>query len=282
MEETNLRLGDGRNLHVYDTGADQDTTVTVIWHSGTPNLGTPPSVPLAEASERLGIRWVSFDRAGYGTSTPVVGRNVASVAADTAAVADAKGIERFAVMGHSGGGPHTLACAALLPERVTAAVSISGLAPISADGDGLDWFAGMFRTGEAELRASVQGREAVLELLAKDDWDPELFTAADHATLESSPWNWLHSVVGGALALEGGIGAMADDDIAYVSDWGFDPSTITVPTLLVHGMDDRVVPSTHSKWLAWRIKTAGFRPSAGDGHLSVLRHAEAALEWLKL
>jgi pimeloyl-ACP methyl ester carboxylesterase len=117
VTETDLELSDGRTLHVYDTGADgADGRLAVFWHHGTPNIGAPPE-PLFAAAARLGIRWVSYDRPGYGRSTPYPGREVASAAAYVCTIADALGIDRFAVMGHSGGAPHALACAALLPER---------------------------------------------------------------------------------------------------------------------------------------------------------------------
>ena len=108
-EETTLALGDGRTLRYYDTGDASDDILAVFWHHGTPNIGAPPE-PLFPASERLGIRWVSHDRPGYGGSTPVPDRDIASAARDVAAIADALGIDRFAVMGHSGGGAHALAC----------------------------------------------------------------------------------------------------------------------------------------------------------------------------
>lgn len=128
VTESELELADGRRLHVHDTGADGSVRLTVLWHHGTPNIGAPPE-PLFAASERLGIRWVSYDRPGYGGSTPLPGRNVASAAADVTRIADALGIGRFALMGHSGGGTHALACAALLPERVLGTVSVAGPAP---------------------------------------------------------------------------------------------------------------------------------------------------------
>ncbi|WP_207795323.1 alpha/beta fold hydrolase [Deinococcus koreensis] len=134
ITEADIRLADGRTLHVYDTGGHgSGHPLTVVWHHGTPNIGSPPE-PLFAASTRLGIRWVSSDRPGYGGSTPLPGRSVAAAAADLNAVADALGLERFAVMGHSGGGPHALACAALLPGRVLAVVSGAGLAPYGAGG----------------------------------------------------------------------------------------------------------------------------------------------------
>ena len=157
MIETDLDLDQGRTLHVYDTGADANHPLTVFWHHGTPNLGAPPR-PLLPASDRLGIRWVSHDRPGYGGSTRVPGRTVAAAAADVARVADELGIERFAVMGHSGGSPHAMACGALLPDRVLAVVCVSGLAPYGAEG--LDWFAGMAEGGVAALSSALEGRAA--------------------------------------------------------------------------------------------------------------------------
>jgi pimeloyl-ACP methyl ester carboxylesterase len=153
--EIDVRLPDGRILHCYDTEASG--SLALFWHHGTPNIGAPPK-PLFDAADRLGIRWVSYDRPAYGGSSPNPGRDVASAAADVAAAADALGIDRFAVMGHSGGGAHALACGALLPERVLGVVSVSGMAPRSADG--LDWFEGIAPLGVASLRAAVAGRAA--------------------------------------------------------------------------------------------------------------------------
>jgi len=153
-----LELGDGRTLHVYDTGADDaDGRLAVFWHHGTPNIGAPPE-PLFAAAARLGIRWVSRDRPGYGGSTPQQGRDVASAAACVSTIADELGIDRFALMGHSGGGSHALACAALLEERVLGVVSVAGLAPFGAEG--LEWFAGMTASGVASLSAAAEGRQA--------------------------------------------------------------------------------------------------------------------------
>lgn len=274
--ETDLDRGNGRRLHVYDTCvADAPTRLTVFWHHGTPNVGEPP-VPLLAASARLGIRWVSYDRPGYGGSNPRPGRNVASAAEDVTAIADALGIERFAVMGHSGGGPHALACAALLPDRVQAAVSVSGLAPM--DAAGLDWFAGIADAGAAELRAAMSGGTALRDLLEATEFDPAQFTEADFAAL-SGEWGWLGSVAG--KAGKSGPDPMVDDDLAYVNDWGFDPTRIESPVLFVHGDQDRVVPAAHSQWLSAHVPGAApLWLRAGDGHISVLHAGEAALDWL--
>ncbi|MGW7613154.1 alpha/beta fold hydrolase [Streptomyces sp. NPDC054766] len=275
MTETDLELSDGRRLHVYDTGADDsDDGFAVFWHHGTPNIGAPPE-PLFPAAARLGIRWVSYDRPGYGGSPPRPDRNVASVAADVSAIADALSIDQFAVMGHSGGGPHALACGALLPERVLAVVSVAGLAPFGAEG--FDWFAGMTDSGVGSLRAAAAGRAAKESYEAGAQYDPDMFTPADHAAL-SGEWSWFGDVVGPAVAA--GPGGLIDDDLAYVAPWGFDPGQVVAPVLLLHGGQDRIVPSSHSQWLASRCPAAELRLSPDDGHISVLNTGGTALDWL--
>jgi pimeloyl-ACP methyl ester carboxylesterase len=260
-----LNLGD-RVLRVYDVGDGSP----VFWHHGTPNLGLPP-----EPLFRPGVRWISYDRPGYGGSTPVPDRSVGSAATDISHIADALGLSQFAVFGHSGGAPHALACAALLPDRVTAAVAGAPLAPF--DADGLDWFAGMVASAEASLRAAAAGRAAKEQHEASGvEYDME-FSEADLATLRG-PWSWFGKVVEPALA--NGPGPLIDDDLAYVRPWGFDPASITAPTLLLHGDRDGITPPAHSQWLASRIPNAELRLTPGDGHISVLDHAEAALDWL--
>ncbi|WP_426593697.1 alpha/beta fold hydrolase [Cellulomonas sp. McL0617] len=266
-------LPDGRTLHAYDVPV-ADERLAVLWHAGTPNTGEPPE-PLLDAARRRGIRWVGYDRPSYGGSTPDPGRSVASAAPDTAAVAHALGIERFAVMGHSGGGPHALACAALLPDRVTAAVCGSSPAPV--DAAGLDYFAGMGSSGRAELGAATRGREALAAQLATGEFDPEMFTAADGAALEGD-WAWLGRIAGAAMAA--GPDGMIDDDLALVGPWGFDPADVHGPTLFLHGLDDRMVPASHGRWLASRVPSSTLWLRPGDGHVSVLAAAAEALDWL--
>lgn len=270
MLEIDLDTADGRRLHAYSWG---DGPRTVMWQHGTPNIGAPPA-PLFETAERLGLRFLGYDRPGYGGSIARPGRDIASAAGDAAAVADAFRVAEFSVYGHSGGGPHALACAALLGDRVPVVVSVSGLAPY--DADGLDWFAGMGPTGEASLRAAVAGR-AAREANAAVDAEPD-FIGADWAALEGE-WGWFGSVVAPAVA--GGPGPMIDDDLAYVAPWGFDPRSVPARTRLVHGAGDRMVPAAHSEWLARHIPGAELRIVPGEGHISVLAAAAVpALEWL--
>jgi pimeloyl-ACP methyl ester carboxylesterase len=278
VEPQTLQLSDGRTLEYYDARRS-DTDLVVVYHHGTPNIGEPP-VPVLEASAARGISWVSLSRPGYGQSTRLQGRAIAQVAGDVAHVADALGVERFAVLGHSGGSPHALACAALLPDRVIAVVSIAGLAPLVAEGitwEGDDWFEGMYPGGKSELKAALEGARSLGVLLAESEWDPEMFTKGDMDAL-GGPWAWLNHVV--ELANAGGVDGMIDDDIAYVHPWGFEASLVIAPTLLVHGESDRVVPAHHSEWLKGRIPHAELWLEPEHSHISVLTRAEDALDWI--
>jgi pimeloyl-ACP methyl ester carboxylesterase len=271
VTETDVARADGSVLHAYDTGVGE---LPVFWHHGSPNVGEPPSPLFAAAAER-GIRWVSYDRPGYGGSSPRLGRDVASAADDTARVADALGLDRFAVVGHSGGGPHALACAALRPDRVLAAVSASGPAPFGADG--LDWFAGLHPAGAAELRAAAEGRAALERHVATSEFDPEQFTPADHAAL-AGDWAWLAGVAGKAAAA--GLDGFVDDQLAITRPWGFGPEQLDAPVLFLHGEADRMVPCAHSEWLAARCRSAELWRRPGDGHVSVLAAGAAVLDWV--
>lgn len=264
-----LTLPDGRAMRVHDSGSGG---LPVFWLHGSPQTGDFLTPLLAVP----GVRLLSYDRPGYGGSTRLPGRSVASAAADVAAVADALGLDRFAVAGHSGGGPHSLACGALLPDRVIAVAALSGPAPLAADG--LDWFAGMAPASEAELRAAIAGQTELEEHLELADFDPRVFTEADLAALSG---RWASLGDNAVAALPAGFGGLVDDDLALVAPWGFDPARVTVPTLVVHGVRDRMVPSEHGEWLANRCRPSSeLWLSPQDGHVSVLDRAVEALVWL--
>ncbi|MFD7154922.1 alpha/beta fold hydrolase [Kribbella sp. NPDC059898] len=273
MDEIDFRLADGRVLHGYDSAPGATDRLAVVWHHGTPNLGTPPA-PLAAASERLGIRWISFDRPGYGGSTAAPGRTVAGVAADLSAVLDTLGIGSCAQLGYSGGGTFALGATALLGDRVTAVATLAAIAPY--DASGLDWYDGMIPSGVASLRAAAAGRDA---RMANEEleYDPE-FTDTDLAMF-GGPWGWLGSVAGDKAMPNGPDGAV-DDDRAYVLPWGADPATITAPALLVHGTADRIIPSSHARWLATHIPSATLDTHENLSHITILGQAERALNWL--
>jgi pimeloyl-ACP methyl ester carboxylesterase len=284
VTEADIRLPDDRTLHVYDTREggndgspdDSGSPLAVLWLHGSPNIGSPPE-PLFAAAAANGMRWISYDRPGYGGSSAHSGRTVASAAADVAAVADALGIARLVVLGHSGGGPHALACAALLPDRVVATVSVS--APAPPDADGLDWFAGWSPGIAAENRAATAGRAALEAHWAQAE--PEemdaFFTAADIAALGDS-WSWLAGVAG--KAIEQGNEGYAEDTLAAAQGWGFSLAGIAGPVLVMHGADDKMVPPAHGEWIASHCATAQSQVISGAGHITVLDSAPVALAWL--
>jgi pimeloyl-ACP methyl ester carboxylesterase len=269
---TDVATPDGRTLHVYDAG--DPSGVAVIAHHGTPSNGTLYSPWLED-----GIRLIGFDRAGYGGSTRQPGRRIADVAEDVRAIADALGIDGFATWGISGGAPHALACAALLPDRVFAAASIAGPAPL--DADGLDWLAGQGEgnvlehtkalEGEAALRPLVEqmyggmsagGEEALREEMAT------LLSGTDLAALTGELAEFLHASMSGA-----GPDGWIDDDLAFVAPWGFDLGSISAPVLIRHGEQDGFVPAAHARWLAARIPGAETRITVEDGHLTLYERA---------
>ncbi|MEA2294063.1 MAG: hypothetical protein QOE86_1702 [Solirubrobacteraceae bacterium] len=272
MTALDLRLADGRVLRVYDSAAEQRAdTFTIVWHHGSPQTGAPLP-PLVSAAAARGIRLLSYGRPSYGGSSPNLGRDVAAAAADVAQLADALGVTRFAVMGASGGGPHALACAALLPHRVTGAVCLAGLAPRTSD---FDWFAGMVSPGG--LEAAVGGRPARARYATTDEFDEDSFTPADWAALSG---RWASLGADAARAGATGVEGLIDDDVAFAAPWGFDPARIDVPVLFAQGGEDRVVPPSHADWLLRRCPRAELWLRPHDGHVSILEACPVAMDWL--
>lgn len=269
--ERDVRLADGRVLRAYDSGADASARLVLAWHHGSPQTGAPLE-PVQSAAAARGIRVLSYGRPSYGGSTPNPGRDVASASADVVAVADAFGVDRFASMGASGGGPHALAGAALRPDRVTGVVTIAGLAPYT---EAFDWFDGM-RSPEA-LRAARRGRAARARHAEVEEFDPEQFIPADFAALDGN-WAALGADVG--RSDEFGPGGLIDDDVAFVSPWGFALEDVTAPVLVVQGEQDRVVPRRHAAWLLSRLPNATLWMRLDDGHVSVLDTVPDAMDWL--
>lgn len=259
-------MADGRALQVHDTG--RGGALTVVWHHGTPQTGALLA-PLVEAAQARDIRVVSYGRAGYGGSSAQPGRTVSSAAEDVRQLADALGLDRFAALGASGGGPHALACAALLPGRVRAAAVYASPAPYTEE---FDWYAGM--ADDSSLRAASEGREA--RLAHHGEFVEDSFLPVDFETLKG-PWSVLGRDAGAA---ESSVEAQADDDVAFTSPWGFELADVAAPVLLAHGGGDRVVPMAHAESLLRGLPHAELWLRPRDGHISVLHTVPVSLDWL--
>jgi len=288
VNELDLLLRDGRTLHVYD-GGDPDGLV-VVEHHGTPGSGLayPPDVELAR--ER-GLRVVSYDRAGYGGSTPKPGRSVADIAADVEDVLDALGVERFVSLGGSGGAPHSLALGALLADRCLAVGAIAS--PTPWDAEGVDQMAGMGEQNVEEFTAAMEGAaalEAYLEPEAAQLRDATaeqirdvlstLLPPVDREVLTGD--RAAHAKASTDRALAAGIAGWRDDDLAFVKPWGFELDDIGVPVLLWQGVQDLMVPVAHGRWLAERIPGVEAHISEPDGHLSIaVARLGEIYDWLR-
>lgn len=255
---------------------------------GTPGSRLGPC-PRASVLYRLGVRLISFDRPGYGRSDRLVGRSVATAADDVAAIADALGLDRFSVLGRSGGGPHALACAALLPDRVVRAAVLVGLAPHAAEG--LDWFGGMTESNVTEYTVALGGRSRFADWLApaaqEIRTDPAALIAGLYAELPEVDRRMVANPGVRAMLLENYAEALrhsedgwVDDAIAFCTPWGFDLASITAPTLLWHGEKDRFSPVDHSRWLAARIRTATMHLEPDAAHFGALAVLPDVLPWL--
>jgi pimeloyl-ACP methyl ester carboxylesterase len=266
---------DGRRLSVYDEGHRHGPAI--LCHYGTPLAG-PPFAPWVEDMSARGARLIAYNRPGYADSDPSPDRTIASAAADSAAIMEALGIERFASWGISGGGPHALACAALLPDRVTAVASLAGVAPF--DAPGLNYFRGMGSDNIAEFGLAMAGRayiEPWAEQMANEMLGASpaeltgmiatLVSAADRPFGEGSVGQYLASAMPFTFAQ--GASGWVDDDLAFVLPLGFELGEIRAPTLIVHGYQDRFVPVEHGNWLAGAIPGAEARLFEQEGHLSL-------------
>jgi len=273
--ELTVALPDGRMLETVDEGDPGGTLL--VFHHGSPGAAVPFE-PFDRAAAERGIRLVTISRAGFGASSRHEGRSVASAAADAAALADEVGAEWFLTAGWSGGGPHALACAALLPERVGAAATIAGVAPY--DAEGLEWTAGMGESNQVEYPLAARDPDELLrwmdplvqalsvatpqEIVSElrtviSDVDEavvdgdlgELLATSFHRAFVQGPWGWF------------------DYDLAFVRPWGFELASIRAPVSVWQGRQDLMVPFAHGEWLVEHLPTARPRLRPEHGHLSL-------------
>jgi len=284
-EKVIVQAAGGRQLEALASGPPDG--LTVVLHNGTP-AGLMPAPAIAAAAAERGLRLVLYARPGYEGSTPDPGRRVAAAAADLAAVLDALGIAEFVTVGWSGGGPHALACAALLPGRCLAAATMAGAAPYQAEG--MDWWQGMGSENLAEFQAALAGPEALTSFLEPAAREMasltgadvaaglgDLASAADKAALTGEFADYLAASFRAAVA--GGVAGWRDDDLAFVTDWGFTMADAAAgaPVAVWQGDQDMMVPWSHGQWLAAHIPRARAHLLPGEGHLTLVNAFGAIL-----
>lgn len=254
-----IESSEGRHLAVKTFGDYKGYPIFYIPGSPGSRLGPHPRNLVLH---QHGVKIISYDRPGYGYSDRHEGRTIADAATDVKTIADALGIDKFSVIGRSGGGPHALACAALLPERVQSAAALVSLAP--PDAKELDWFAGMT---PGNVKAHTSARENPEKLIEDTNklaetilTDPSTFlgglrsiaTGDDELVLRDAGIRGLLLNTYKDALRHGGYG-WADDILAVNRPWGFSVSDITVPTAIYGAERDLFSPFRHSLWLADNI-----------------------------
>jgi pimeloyl-ACP methyl ester carboxylesterase len=288
-----LETPDGRTL-AYATWGDPDGFPILSLH-GTPGCRLN-RWPNEEVYVRAGAHWVTHDRAGYGRSDRNRGRSIADEVADVAALADELGFDRFGVTGGSGGGPHVLACAALLPDRVVRATCLVGIAPFGSPGlEKADWIAGMDPENVKELEWALAGEEVLTREFEREHREMEERVAVDPTNVlgdfelsESDRAELARpeavQVIREATAEEAvnGVGGWVDDDLAFIKPWGFDVGSISVPVLIRYGLTDVLVPPGHGEWLAANVPGCIVETEDIAGHMGTNPEEEIAsnVRWL--
>ncbi|PSR79376.1 putative valacyclovir hydrolase [Coniella lustricola] len=287
MTHQTLTLPDGRTLEYVVSGANDkhaNDDFALLYFHGTVGSSLP-YVQTSDACRQAGIKLITPSRPGYGGSTRHKGRRVVDVVADMEALLAELKVRSCVAVGHSGGGPHAMACAAKL-QACVAAVVIAGAVPV--DAEGLDYAAGQGETNVEEWLAMQQGEPAVRAYCTQEATS---MLAADARTLTDALASLLPAIDKDALRAnncsmgqhlvdqiqdglrDGQIDGWVDDDLELMQEWGFDLTTeVKVPTHVYQGSEDRMVPLAHGEWLAGHLP-AGLvnkRVVHGQGHISIL------------
>lgn len=272
-----LPLPDGRRLEVEITGPSAGTPL--LFHHGTPGSAQQIRV-MQRATSQRGLRLVTWSRPGYAGSTRRPGRRVVDVIDDAGAILDHLDARRCFVAGWSGGGPHALACAARLADRVDGALVIASITPYGVPD--LDYLAGMGEQNVEEFGYALQGEaqlrpylEAQRPDLAEVDAGgvvrslATLLPEVDRAQLTDEYGDDM--AAGMREAVSTGIDGWLDDDLAFVVPWGFDLAEVAaVPVSLWQGEVDLMVPYAHGQWFAGHLpRSVRVHLEPGQGHLSI-------------
>ncbi|MEV0809579.1 alpha/beta hydrolase [Micromonospora sp. NPDC050200] len=286
------RRADNKRVAYEVTGAPDGFPVFLL--HGTPGSRCGPK-PRGIVLYRLGVRLIAHDRPGYGDSDRREGRDVADAARDVEAIADQLGLERFAVAGRSGGGPHALACAAdgALRGRVTRVAVLVSFAP--SDAAQLDWFAGMNGDnvrgfGGDGNRDTASMIEQIRRRAARAIEDPRFLleelmvemSAADRRAVNDAA---LRRLITDTYeeALRAGPYGWIDDVLALRRSWKFDLGAIdtaVTPVRLWHGAEDTFAPASHARWLAGQIPGAEVEVQPGAAHFDAVEELPRMLRWL--
>jgi pimeloyl-ACP methyl ester carboxylesterase len=284
--EHRIRTPDGRVLAVAEWGDPQGVPLFAL--HGTPGgriiYWSDPGI-----YGRVGLRRLTIDRPGYGESTRLPGRSVADIVPDVMTVAGELGIGSFAVTGGSGGGPHALALAALLPDRVLRCLAQVSIAPYPAQG--LDWLAGMTDGNVEEFRAAMTGEEAHRAVAERESATTLQRLGENRADFLGDSYEMSEADQKQAVrhvqrirhqfedCLAPGVDGWVDDMLAFVKPWGFEVGAIRVPVLVSYGRADTLVPAAHGDWLVAHIPGA-VAEVTDAGHLGDDAAVEAHLRWL--
>ncbi|MBT8240436.1 MAG: alpha/beta hydrolase [Acidimicrobiia bacterium] len=269
MLDTAMELPDGRVLAYTDCGAP--TGPPVIYFHGAP-MSRLDLVGSDDAFRALGVRNLSPDRPGYGGSSPQPGRGLDDWPADVLGLADHLGLDRFAVIGWSSGGPYAVACAALLPDRVCAAGVVAGVTDFGWDGawDGyVEAEVTVMRLADESAATDWYTEHYGADGAGLFDEDAGDFAPADAAMFEDE------AMAAGFFATAGeafrqGVAGYAQDVTVQGRPWPFDPAMISVPVSVLHGEADTLVPIAHSRHTTEVIPTATLTTFADHGHLSIV------------
>ena len=267
-----VTAADGRTLAYADAG-DPDGPPLFLFH-GTPGSRLERD-PFGRPSP---ARIITIDRPGYGQSSPHPGRRLVDWPADVVAVADALGIERFTVMGISGGGPHAVVCAALIPERLHRVGVVCGVGPLHEP-----WTDEGSNAQNALVASIARTEPHQLPAIAQMFVDA-VNAAPDAATFFGAAAPDMPAIDVATLALpevrsmmftsmreavrQGGVG-FAEEYRMFAEPWGFDLASISVEVRIIQGGADTNVPPSHSQYLADHIPGATLTLLPDEGHLSL-------------
>ena len=273
--ERDLQIGDV-TLRVRESG-DPGGQPVVHFH-GTPGC----RIENAWADQLLadaGVRWIAFDRPGYGESTPTA-FSLRSVARMAVEVADEYGLERFRTSGWSGGGPFALATAVVAGERVEAVGVMAGAAPFQLVPGALDALSDGDRAAErllpqdpeAACAGVVDGFDMTDALKSSsalyEDFEP-LLSDSDKLLWRSLSEQPLASM---REALRHGVEGCGWDNVAWIGAWDIDPTTVECPVVLWYGTEDRMAPQIHARWYEANLPDARLTMLEGEGHLLHFAH----------